>query len=365
MVVLLHCDLFVVPLLDHRQSLLIKKWYLMVDFFFILSGFVILHVYGSKFAITCRAGDYRRFVTARFARLYPLHLLTLLWTFAAFGMLKWLKHPMPYEVEKFFAWPGFLTSLVFLQSLGFHDTWAGNGPAWSVSTEWWTYLAFPFLVPLGLVRTRLGVTIAAVGIATAYFIIEHWLTVNCGLFADDRLAYMRGTLGTTFDFGLLRCAAGFVLGMLIYRAYQAGVARHVLSRSGSFVVLVLMIVVGMHYQWDDVLTVVCFALIVLAAAGNQSTLRYICGWRLMQRLGDWSYAIYLTHFPLLLSLLVLQDIANGPPLREASLPPPTRPLVEAWGMGLSWSLLTIGVAGLVHRFVEVPARSRIKRWFGA
>lgn len=363
MVVLLHCDLFVAPLWDHRQSLLIKKWYLMVDFFFVLSGFVILHVYGSQFATTCRAVDYRRFVVARFARLYPLHLLTLLWSFAAFWMLKLLKHPLPLEVEAFFAWPGFFTSLAFMQSLGWHDTWAGNGPAWSVSTEWWTYLVFPVLVSLGLARTRLGMALAVVGIVIAYFVIEQWLTVNCPLFADDRLTYMRGTLGTTFDFGLLRCAAGFVLGMLVYRAYQAGVARHVLRHSASFVALGIMIAIGMHHQCDDVLTVAGFALIVLAAASNQSTLRRICGWRPMQRLGDWSYAIYLIHFPLLVSLMVLQDIVNGPPLREASLPPPARPLAEAWGMGLSWCLLTIGVAALVHRFVEVPARSLIKRWF--
>ncbi len=364
MVVVLHSDLFVAPLLDHRQSLLIKKWYLMVDFFFVLSGFVILHVYGSQFAQSCRATDFRRFVIARFARLYPLYLLTLVWVFAAYGLLKFLKHPMPYEVEKFFAEPGFFTSLFFLQSVGLHDTWAGNGPSWSVSTEWWTYFLFPLLASRGLVRSKLGIGLAVVGIASAYFVIEYWLTTNCALFADDRLAYMRGTLGTTFDYGLLRCLAGFVLGMLVYRAYLAGLARSVMSRSSTFALLVLTTAVVMHFGLNDVITVTAFALIVLAAACNRSTLQRACALRPMQRLGDWSYSIYLIHFPVLISLMVLQDSLQGPPLREASLPPPTRPLIEAWGIAVFWCVLTIAVAAVTHRLLEVPARKWIRQRLG-
>lgn len=362
MVVLLHADLFVAPLIDHHQSLLIKKWYLMVDLFFVLSGFVIAHVYGPIFENSVRWCDYRRFLVARFARLYPLHLLTLLWSFAAFGGLMWFKHPMPYEVRKFFEWPGFFSNLVFAQAIGLHDTWRGNGPAWSVSSEWWTYLLFPLLASKGTARGKWGIAAALLFVAAAYFIIENWLTVNCPLFADDRLAYMRGTLGTTFDFGWLRCLAGFVLGMVMYRAYVTNFARHLLSSTSSFALLIIATAIGMHCNVNDVVTALLFAFIVLAAAFNRSSLSRWCSTRLLQRLGDWSYSIYLIHFPLLCSLMVLVDAINGPPRKEASLPPPVRPLLAAWGIAIFWCLLTIGVAAIVHRYIEVPARQRIRRW---
>ena len=46
--------------------------YLFVDFFFVLSGFVMSHAYGRHFADAVRPGSYMRFLRARFARVYPL-----------------------------------------------------------------------------------------------------------------------------------------------------------------------------------------------------------------------------------------------------------------------------------------------------
>lgn len=370
MVVLLHADLFVAPLVDSRNSLLVKKWYLLVDFFFILSGFVISHVYACEFdrdpAGRLNANEshsisaaFKRFVVARFARLYPLQVLTTVWVFAAYGCLKWLQHPLPYEVEKFFAWPGFFTSLVFAQSLGLHDTWAGNGPSWSVSTEWWTYLVFPVLVARGAMRGRTSLVLACSFIGLSYLVIEYWLTTNCSLFADDRLTYMRGTLGTTFDFGLLRCAAGFVLGMLVYRGYLQRSAWHRwIGASLTFVGLTSLAALCMHCGANDVLTVALFALMIWSAAANSGRLKQICEQRWLQRLGDWSYAIYLGHFPVLCSMQVIRDAIQGPPTVAGSLPPITRPWLEAWTLALAWLVLTIGVAALLHHGFEVPAR----RW---
>src|SRR6476660_2858059 len=51
----------------------VSKGYLWVEFFFALSGFILVHVYGARASF-----GYREFLKARFSRLYPLHLFTLL-----------------------------------------------------------------------------------------------------------------------------------------------------------------------------------------------------------------------------------------------------------------------------------------------
>src|ERR1700739_3127098 len=82
-VVLFHADVILFfrqfgPLLDRDATGLISRGYLWVDFFFLLSGFIIAHVYGARLAEPFSAETVWRYLAARFARIYPLHLFTLL-----------------------------------------------------------------------------------------------------------------------------------------------------------------------------------------------------------------------------------------------------------------------------------------------
>ena len=55
-----------------------EKSYLMVDLFFVLSGFIMLHVYGRAFDGVLQRGQVRHFLVARFARTYPRIMLELI-----------------------------------------------------------------------------------------------------------------------------------------------------------------------------------------------------------------------------------------------------------------------------------------------
>src|SRR5258708_40084565 len=77
-VVLFHFQSLIVQVILPQQTKLVAKGYLMVDLFFIMSGFIICHVYQQSFQAGLTAGSFRRFIVARFARIYPLHLFTLL-----------------------------------------------------------------------------------------------------------------------------------------------------------------------------------------------------------------------------------------------------------------------------------------------
>jgi peptidoglycan/LPS O-acetylase OafA/YrhL len=95
--VIFHIDIFlgwemtppgVSPLLSHM--------YLMVDFFFILSGFIMCHVYGNRFLKEVRKTEFKKFTIARFSRVYPLHLVTLGVTIVMLMYShKWVYQKMP------------------------------------------------------------------------------------------------------------------------------------------------------------------------------------------------------------------------------------------------------------------------------
>src|ERR1700709_560293 len=150
---------------------LIRNAWLFVDFFFVLSGFVIAHAYGAHLE---KGPEIKAFVIRRFGRLWPLHAAMLL---ALIGLeLAHLAiahgHPIPGARPAFPAGrapSAILTNLFLVQSLGLHpyETW--NGPAWSISTEFYTYLIFAavcfvaprFRILLSLLLAVLGIVVLA------------------------------------------------------------------------------------------------------------------------------------------------------------------------------------------------------------
>ena len=86
LIVIFHLDLMIFgnALISYADSGLLHRMYLMVDFFFVLSGFIMSHVYGAWFSTSVRYADFKKFTIARFARVYPLHLVTLVYTILLF-----------------------------------------------------------------------------------------------------------------------------------------------------------------------------------------------------------------------------------------------------------------------------------------
>ena len=128
----------------HFSHFLYKEGFVGVSFFFVLSGFIIAYNYQQKFQQN--AVTKREFWVARFARVYPLHIATLLLSLLTGGALlamNWdtvlkfcsqlfLVHPFVPQVDYFFSF---------------------NSPSWSLGCEQLFYLLFPFLA-LWLSNTR-------------------------------------------------------------------------------------------------------------------------------------------------------------------------------------------------------------------
>ncbi|HOX52521.1 MAG TPA: acyltransferase, partial [Fibrobacteria bacterium] len=108
-----------------------------VSFFFVLSGFILVHSYQA----TTRRLEWRAFMAARIARIYPLYLLALLVMSVPF-----LKYPV--ELPDWKPWealPAYLASLFAVQSWIPRYSMLLNSPGWSLSAEMFFYAVFPIV----------------------------------------------------------------------------------------------------------------------------------------------------------------------------------------------------------------------------
>ena len=134
-----------------------------VDFFFVLSGFIFYWLYSA--AVARGQVSALRFSLARFSRLYPLHLITLLLVVA-------LQAVRPADfVYPADSWADFAKQLLLVQSwTGIQDGSTFNGPAWSISVEVFLYVVFWLIC-----RMRWGsslyacLALGAFGAAVAFF----------------------------------------------------------------------------------------------------------------------------------------------------------------------------------------------------
>ncbi|MBL7814160.1 MAG: acyltransferase [Saprospiraceae bacterium] len=350
-------------LIKYKDSLVLSKMYLMVDFFFILSGFIMLHVYGKGFAEKVTKSEFKRFTIARFARVYPLHLATLVYTvllFAVSNSVGLSAEPIIQTENHGFS---LFTNLFLLHSMNLHQWFSWNHASWSISTEWWMYMVFPFLVlpfsKLGYWGKAIVALLCFVGYLSITVFIVPILTV------PDSLAFLRSApaqpvINVAYQFGFLRCLFGFVLGMMMYKGYQKEWGKSILANGYTILALTLGFMICMHFAVPDVFTVIFFPLILLSAAYGSKGMNVFLGSKPLQKLGDWSFSIYLTHQPLMFtisSIIAYQSL--GQP--KTAGPPPQPTMLMGWLICLAFIALTLVVSSFTYRFLEVPAR----RWLNA
>ncbi|GAA4400886.1 acyltransferase [Nibrella viscosa] len=359
LVVVFHSTRYVAPLVDPNVTSLIESGWLWVDFFFILSGFILSHVYGTQFETRLEWRSYRTYVLARFARVYPLHFFTL-WVCVGLVLgIKALADGIMPNFQPAFNLSGIPASLLLIQSMYVFPEPPLNGPAWSLSTEWWVYLLFPLLVrPLLNLRIVgkliLLLAIAAMYLALVYYIAPHWANrfwIKLGLMTATP------TLNMTGDFGFLRCVAGFTLGMLLYRLYQERVFCKILKSDWSFIAFLGGVLTLMHFGAGDLLIVALFPPVILAAAHNASSAKRILETRPLQYLGNLSFSIYMVHIPIVYAGYCLILLNN--PKKLASIDGfgyYKMSYADGWLQCATLVVATLLVSALTYRFVEVPAR---------
>lgn len=328
---------------------LFMAFYLAVDFFFVLSGFVLAHRYWDE--LTRERKPFFPVVVARFARLYPAHVFVLFALLFAFGieaipvyrqgtplLAAWSEAIPPFPGGP--GLPTFVLNLLLMQNVGLTPTgltW--NVPSWSISVEF-----FGSLAVLGLIAfwRKPGLRVALAALAFGGYGVV--LISKNGI-----LDATYETLWQIVNLGLVRAIAGIAAGVLcllfvrkvLLRRAPGWMLATMLELLAVGCVLAILVRPQYHDPRDIAFPIVALVLVAIFSLEAGALGRFLRLGPLLY-LGSLSYAIYLVHWPLL--FVMIEQYAMSPVL---------------------YYVAVFCAAIVTHHAVEVPARrflvQRIRR----
>jgi peptidoglycan/LPS O-acetylase OafA/YrhL len=307
---------------------------ILVDFFFVLSGFVLARAYWNE----QRSAMFANNVRDRIARMYPLHFATL----CAVAVMQWIlvdRLNSPPFVYLFNDTYDFVLNLLLLNRTGLERGFSFNGPSWSISTEFVVNVLFlaAIALPRNLVRAGMFALFAAL-LA---------VIVACGLISD---ATARGSAIDIF-----RTIVGFCCGVALHRVHAYWMPRINLNRRFADGLAVAAVSGFLCYSpqgemaglFHRLVVVICFpALIVGAIHGG--AVRWILTLPPLVYLGTISYSIYLVHFPLQLGV----HLASVAFLIQM-------PYDSALFL-VGFFVATAGLASITYRLIEMPGKKLLQ-----
>lgn len=327
------------PTLAKRLDPAVFNGYLFVDLFFVLSGFVLSYVYDTAQSLRNRSA-YTEFLVSRLSRIYPMHLVGLLFVALVECMrLFWgwaVFHPDAAAFSGTNQPKYLLTNLALVQAWGLHHDQTWNGPSWSISAEWACYLLFPWV----LAGRRWSRSVTLAWLVAAGLLIPWWLTHRYG----------RMTVST--DWGVLRAFCGFSVGCLVQQ-HRELLLRHMLAlaRAEFWQVLSLLaFACVMSPHVTDSPIVMVSALVVLAFSMEEGIIARLVGAEPIHYLGMISYSVYMLHVPLFLCVIGFMQGMQWTAWVAAN--PGTVIL-------LLLSILLI-LSACSYRYIEAPARSGLR-----
>lgn len=322
------------PQLSHTLFDFIDQGYLAVDFFFVLSGFIIFINYHAKFFINFRHNALT-FYWNRISRIYPVHLFMLVAYLLLASAFLYLSssRAMP---------PGY-TAESFLQSLVLIQAWTGdsmswNVPSWSISAEWFVYLLFPFIAVLfgKLVRS----------LATHFLIAASTLMLLGGAY------FFQGyeTLGTALNsMALVRALCEFLLGTIAGSLFIHH--RTILANIRGFIVSIVLALCMVIFYFKppnfSTIPLLCFLLVAFLSV-DTSVVSTALSNKLLVYLGEISYSTYIVHY-------FVYDVFKAGWVSESGQ-------VSLSYLMASFAVVLI-LSAVMHRMLEVPAQRYLRVGF--
>lgn len=304
--------------------LFFQKGYLGVDFFFILSGFILTYVYyDTFFRKEFDKTTMKKFLVKRLAKIYPSHLLTFIIIAFLLFTSKYLLHQDSIKIHP----ETILPNLMLIHAWNVCEHISFNFPSWSISAEWFAYLAlFPVLSFIYFRNKTLFLILCSIlflglvffGLSQNDFNLDHYTT-------------------NSFPRIIPMFAIGCVLGAFRKNKNLNKKAATLLGVTGIFGIAVLFSTFSGNII--DASIGLCFCLIVLGFS-YPTYLDFIFGHKKLIYLGNTSFAFYLTQ---LLALILIEQFMK-------------RTGVNAW---IGFSILCIGnflFAHILYTYFEEPVR---------
>ncbi|WP_295226270.1 acyltransferase [uncultured Brevundimonas sp.] len=332
--------MFHMPVASHwRDWGFIQHSYLFVDYFFVLSGFVIAHAYANRLRSGRDAGT---FMVRRFGRIWPLHLLMLA-AFIGLELARLILHfdsAPPFTRDR--SIEAMFTNLALIQAWHVHPYLTWNGPSWTLSAEWACYLIFAGLVLIAPKRFRwIGLVLAIIGGALV-------------------LSYARRWMNTTYDFAVPRAVYGFFLGCLL----QGLRTRLPRLKGGAATLLEIAAIVAacvfIGYAQGPITVAVTliFVALIWVFAGEEGALSRVLDHPALVTLGRWSFAIYMVHMFILTVMMIVARKLDLVPVRRIDFGSVW--LNDLFAVAMFGFIVVVAV--VAHRLVEQPAQRMIDRW---
>jgi peptidoglycan/LPS O-acetylase OafA/YrhL len=316
--------------------------YVGVNFFFVLSGFILVYTYAGPEL------NFRKFWWARFARIYPAYVLSLI-VAAPFFFFAVRRLDLP-----FYAWSKQHLLAACLLTLGLLQSWVPqaaltwNSVCWSLSVESFFYVLFPFLL-LGTAKfSKVKLALCLIG----FWFVSLSLSFSYVHFHPDGLDEINSGETTLFwknilSFNPLARLPEFAVGVFAGRLFLAGAIKKSFATPfilGGLLAFVCVIVFAGKIP-NPVLSAgllsPAFAAVIYGAALQPKWASFLAiPWLVL--LGDASYSLYLLH-----SLVITRIFDSFPHF--------------PWSIRVAVSLAAaIGASILAYRLIEEPARKFLR-----
>ncbi|MGY2732694.1 acyltransferase family protein [Sphingomonas sp. UYP23] len=304
------------------------KGYLAVDFFFLLSGFVIWLSWSARLR-RGGLGAVPGFLWRRLARIWPLHIVMLGATVAlVLALAATGRHDAGH-----YPYAELPLHVALLQTWGFTDHLAWNDPSWSISTEWAAYLLFPLIAfALDWRRVPSWVVIAMI---VALLALLHVAMAGAP------------TLGTDiWIFGLRRCLIEFTVGGALCSLWERWRDAPLVPALVAIGCALVAFAAKLSGEPETLTVPAAFAAGLLALALTSEVRGNPLDIPALHYLGEISYATYLSHFLLfvIVKLALIDDVQGIPPVLIAL-----------------YLLLVLGTSVALHHLVERPAQDWMNR----
>jgi len=310
---------------------------LFVDGFFVLSGFILAYIYSVSFTtLSHLRKNTERFLIVRLARIYPLHLFTLM-------VMMLFHYGGVIQDNTILAEPEYndgkhlLFSLFLMQGWGLpeiHHAW--NTPSWTISVEWLMYLLFPLIILLINTINRLPLwlpTLCHVVIITSimtwfsFTIIDH-NTALPALWSNDPI----------------RGGGLFVVGLSLYHLF----AKNFLKFLPWDIITISIIIIGTYgilQLWPINFMIIFVPVATYCLAQMKSFAFVIFANRPLVYMGEISYSIYLWHVPYAIIMAQLFEI---------------NPEGFWTGYGLLFLAGLLLLSSFSYHYIENPCRKFVK-----
>jgi len=255
-----------------------------VDLFFVISGFIMVHVSRGAFQRPAAIGE---FVFHRLRRIYPLY-----WIYSAMVLPVLLLRPQWVNETS-----GHVVNLLASFLLLPQDVLPLLQPGWSLVFEMYFYLLFAGLLFLPPRQAPAAVAMWAVVAPGAYFLL--------GPFQSPLLKVVTSPYCIEFALG---CLVAFLVGrgkIRVGRLPVLSIAAVVLG----FGVSVVFFNGAPAIAWRVVVHGIPYAMLVYALVAGELTKRFISP-RWLVHIGDWSYSLYLSHFLIIAAIFRLWSVFN-------------------------------------------------------